>query len=79
MRQGGWERVKRVGVLNCSRADVGLPAVPEPLMGVKEVRNMVQLVLCILDEPYSKLTLFLASDWSPQLISDSVAANSAVK
>eukprot|EP00066_Takifugu_rubripes_P005487 XP_003969570.1 PREDICTED: epithelial splicing regulatory protein 2 isoform X1 [Takifugu rubripes] len=31
---------------------VGLPAVSEPLMGVKEVRNMVQLVLCILDEPY---------------------------
>lgn len=43
-----------VKLLNCMCADVGLPAVSEPLMGVKEVRNMVQLVLCILDEPYSK-------------------------
>lgn len=58
MRQGGRERVKKVGVLNCTHADVGLPAVSEPLMGVKEVRNMVQLVLCILDEPYSKQTPF---------------------
>ncbi|CAG02342.1 unnamed protein product, partial [Tetraodon nigroviridis] len=32
---------------------VGLPDVSEPLMGVKEVRNMVQLVLCILDEPHN--------------------------
>lgn len=43
-----------VKLLNCMSADVGLPTVSEPLMGVKEVRNMVQLVLCILDEPYSK-------------------------
>lgn len=54
----GWVAVAgprlEVGLLNCTRADVGLPAVSEPLMGMKEVRNMVQLLLCILDEPYSK-------------------------
>lgn len=36
------------------RADVGLPAVSEELVGVREVRSMVQLTLCILAEPYSK-------------------------
>lgn len=36
------------------RADVGLPAVSEQLMGVKEVRGIVQLTLGILAEPYSK-------------------------
>lgn len=35
-------------------ADVGLPAVSEPLMGVREVKSMVQLVLCMLAEPYGK-------------------------
>uniref|UniRef100_A0A8D3BKQ1 Epithelial splicing regulatory protein 2 n=1 Tax=Scophthalmus maximus TaxID=52904 RepID=A0A8D3BKQ1_SCOMX len=35
-------------------ADVGLPAVSEQQMGVREVRSMVQLMLCILAEPYSK-------------------------
>lgn len=54
----GWVAVAgprlKVGLLNCTCADVGLPAVSEPLMGVKEVKNMVQLLLCILDEPYSK-------------------------
>lgn len=58
-----WEQVKHgeknrhlklVSVLDCACADVGLPAVPEQLMGVKEVRSMVQLTLCILAEPYSK-------------------------
>ncbi|KAG7237845.1 hypothetical protein INR49_031739 [Caranx melampygus] len=33
---------------------VGLPAVSEPLMGVREVRSMVQLVLCMLAEPYGQ-------------------------
>lgn len=47
-------QVEEVMVLNCSCADVGLPAASEPLMGVKEVRDMVQLILCILEEPYSK-------------------------
>ncbi|XP_024151729.1 epithelial splicing regulatory protein 2 isoform X2 [Oryzias melastigma] len=32
---------------------VGLPAASEQLIGVKEVRSMVQLTLCILAEPYS--------------------------
>uniref|UniRef100_A0AAQ6AEW5 RRM domain-containing protein n=1 Tax=Amphiprion ocellaris TaxID=80972 RepID=A0AAQ6AEW5_AMPOC len=32
---------------------VGLPAVSEQVMGVREVMSMVQLTLCILDEPYS--------------------------
>ncbi|XP_044046581.1 epithelial splicing regulatory protein 2 isoform X4 [Siniperca chuatsi] len=32
---------------------VGLPAVSEQLMDVKEVRSMVQLTLCILAEPYN--------------------------
>ncbi|KAM7406342.1 hypothetical protein PAMP_000724 [Pampus punctatissimus] len=32
---------------------VGLPAESEQLMGVREVRSMVQLTLCILAEPYS--------------------------
>ncbi|KAM9860914.1 epithelial splicing regulatory protein 2 [Aulostomus maculatus] len=32
---------------------VGLPAVSEQLMGVKEVRSMVQLILRILAEPYN--------------------------
>ncbi len=35
-------------------ADVGLPAVSEQSMGVREVRSMVQLTLRILAEPYSK-------------------------
>lgn len=43
-----------VGVLNLVHADVGLPAVSEQLMGLKEVRGMVQLTLRILAEPYSK-------------------------
>lgn len=43
-----------VGVLNLVCADVGLPAVSEQLMGVKEVRGMVQVTLRILAEPYSK-------------------------
>lgn len=47
-------QLKLVSVLNCVCADVGLPAVSEQLMGVKEVRSMVQLTLCILAEPYSK-------------------------
>lgn len=34
--------------------DVGLPAVSEQMIGVREVNSMVQLTLCILDEPYSK-------------------------
>uniref|UniRef100_A0A8C5E9L4 Epithelial splicing regulatory protein 2-like n=1 Tax=Gouania willdenowi TaxID=441366 RepID=A0A8C5E9L4_GOUWI len=33
--------------------DVGLPAVSEQSMGVREVRSMVQLILCILAEPYN--------------------------
>lgn len=36
-------------------ADVGLSAVTEQLMGVREVRTMVQLVLSLLAEPYSEL------------------------
>ncbi|XP_042272756.1 epithelial splicing regulatory protein 2 isoform X2 [Thunnus albacares] len=32
---------------------VGLPAESEQLMGVREVRSMVQLTLCILAEPYN--------------------------
>ncbi|XP_069377835.1 epithelial splicing regulatory protein 2 isoform X5 [Paralichthys olivaceus] len=32
---------------------VGLPAVSEQLMGVREVSSMVQLMLCILAEPYN--------------------------
>uniref|UniRef100_A0A8C4INB3 Epithelial splicing regulatory protein 2 n=1 Tax=Dicentrarchus labrax TaxID=13489 RepID=A0A8C4INB3_DICLA len=32
---------------------VGLPAVSEQLMGVREVSSMVQLTLCILAEPYN--------------------------
>ncbi|XP_077375981.1 epithelial splicing regulatory protein 2 isoform X2 [Festucalex cinctus] len=32
---------------------VGLAAVSEQLMGVREVRSMVQLILCILAEPYN--------------------------
>lgn len=43
-----------VGVLSLVCADVGLPAVSEQQMGVKEVRAMVQLTLRILAEPYSK-------------------------
>lgn len=35
-------------------ADVGLPAVSEQMIGVREVRSMVQLSLCLLAEPYSK-------------------------
>lgn len=35
--------------------DVGLPAVSEQLMGVREVGSMVQLTLSILADPYSKL------------------------
>uniref|UniRef100_A0A671VG34 Epithelial splicing regulatory protein 2 n=1 Tax=Sparus aurata TaxID=8175 RepID=A0A671VG34_SPAAU len=39
---------------------VGLPAVSEQSMGVREVRSMVQLTLCILAEPYSQnvITIF---------------------
>lgn len=44
----------RVSVLSLVCADVGLPAVSEQQMGVKEVRAMVQLTLQILAEPYSK-------------------------
>uniref|UniRef100_A0A8C4IRQ7 Epithelial splicing regulatory protein 2 n=1 Tax=Dicentrarchus labrax TaxID=13489 RepID=A0A8C4IRQ7_DICLA len=36
---------------------VGLPAVSEQLMGVREVSSMVQLTLCILAEPYSMLLI----------------------
>lgn len=43
-----------VGVLSLVCADVGLPAVSEQQMGVKEVTAMVQLTLGILAEPYSK-------------------------
>lgn len=53
--------VKITGSLNWSVsltvyvcADVGLPAVSEQSMGVKEVRSMVQLTIRILAEPYSK-------------------------
>ncbi|XP_043962113.1 epithelial splicing regulatory protein 2 isoform X1 [Gambusia affinis] len=31
---------------------VGLPVVSEQMIGVREVKSMVQLTLCILDEPY---------------------------
>lgn len=37
-------------------ADVGLPAVSEQQLGVREVRVMVQLTLRMLAEPYSKFT-----------------------
>lgn len=43
-----------VSLASC--ADVGLPAVSEQQMGVKEVRGMVQLTLRMLAEPYSKLS-----------------------
>lgn len=44
----------RVSVLSLVCADVGLPAVSEQQLGVKEVTAMVQLTLQILAEPYSK-------------------------
>lgn len=44
----------RVSVLSLVFADVGLPAVSEQQVGVKEVTAMVQLTLQILAEPYSK-------------------------
>lgn len=54
----GWVEIDdpmlRVGVLSLVCADVGLPAVSEQQMGVKEATAMVQLTLQVLAEPYSK-------------------------
>lgn len=48
------QKLAAVTVLNSVCADVGLPALSEHVMGVREVTSMVQLTLHILAEPYSK-------------------------